>query len=206
MAAAAEDELKTRLSQVADLHGGPRRPLARVGCCVRTGAHAIDPWCWLAGFWRRRSSCSWRGLPFIYVLVIGFFTGTPFAADPTAFSPASTTTPARLRRAVPHSLWLTLKFAFFAVVSEIVLGYLLAQLFMREFPVKGLFRTIHTLPLIVAPIAVGAIWRLLTVPGLGPLPYYLDAGSASTQHRQLSPTRRSRTSSWTSGTGRRWSR
>jgi multiple sugar transport system permease protein len=26
----------------------------------------------------------------------------------------------------------------------------------------------------VAPIAVGATWRLLTVPGLGPVPYYLD--------------------------------
>ena len=26
----------------------------------------------------------------------------------------------------------------------------------------------------VAPIAVGATWRLLTVPGLGPLPYYLE--------------------------------
>ena len=45
---------------------------------------------------------------------------------------------------------------------------------MRDFPLKGFFRTIHTLPLMVAPIAVGATWRLLTVPGLGPLPYYLD--------------------------------
>jgi multiple sugar transport system permease protein len=45
---------------------------------------------------------------------------------------------------------------------------------MRDFPLKGLFRTIHTLPLMVAPIAVGATWRLLTVPGLGPIPYYLD--------------------------------
>ena len=59
-------------------------------------------------------------------------------------------------------------------MSEIVLGYLLAQLFMREFPGKGFFRTIHTLPLIVAPIVVGSIWRLMTVPGLGLIPYYLD--------------------------------
>jgi multiple sugar transport system permease protein len=72
------------------------------------------------------------------------------------------------------SIWLTLKFAFFVVVSELILGYFLAQLLMRDFPGKGLFRTIHTLPLVVAPIAVGATWRLLTVPGLGPIPYYLD--------------------------------
>ena len=63
---------------------------------------------------------------------------------------------------------------FFVVVSELIVGYLLAQLMMREFPLKGLFRTIHTLPLMVAPIAVGATWRLLTVPGLGPIPYYLE--------------------------------
>ena len=59
-------------------------------------------------------------------------------------------------------------------MSELVLGYFLAQLLMRDFPLKGLFRTIHTLPLMVAPIAVGATWRLLTVPGLGPIPYYLE--------------------------------
>jgi multiple sugar transport system permease protein len=45
---------------------------------------------------------------------------------------------------------------------------------MKDIPFKGFFRTIHTLPLMVAPIAVGATWRLLTVPGLGPLPYYLE--------------------------------
>jgi multiple sugar transport system permease protein len=60
------------------------------------------------------------------------------------------------------------------VLSEVILGYFLAQLLMRDFLLKGFFRTIHTLPLMVAPIAVGATWRLLTVPGLGPLPYYFD--------------------------------
>ncbi|MEM7025132.1 MAG: sugar ABC transporter permease [Pseudomonadota bacterium] len=72
------------------------------------------------------------------------------------------------------SIWLTLQFAFFVVVSELILGYFLAQLLMRDFPGKSVFRTIHTLPLVIAPIAVGATWRLLTVPGLGPIPYYLD--------------------------------
>ena len=70
---------------------------------------------------------------------------------------------------------MTLKFAFFAVGSEIVIGYLLAQLFMREFPGSGFFRTIHTLPLIVAPIVVGSIWRLMTTPSVGIIPYYLNA-------------------------------
>jgi multiple sugar transport system permease protein len=114
-------------------------------------------------------------LPFAYILVLGFFDWNVFAADPTVRF-AGVENYRRLVFDGPFlsSIWLTLKFAFFVVVSELVLGYFLAQLLMRDFPGKGLFRTIHTLPLVVAPIAVGATWRLLTVPGLGPIPYYLD--------------------------------
>jgi multiple sugar transport system permease protein len=113
--------------------------------------------------------------PFLYVLVTGFTDWNAFAADPTArFAGVENYRNLVFDGQFLYSLWLTLRFAFFAVVSELVLGYFLAQLFMRDFPLKGLFRTIHTLPLMVAPIAVGATWRLLTVPGLGPIPYYLD--------------------------------
>jgi multiple sugar transport system permease protein len=114
-------------------------------------------------------------LPFLYVLLLGFFDWNVFAADPSLRF-AGVENYRRLVFDGPFlaSIWLTLKFAFFVVVSELILGYFLAQLLMRDFPGKGLFRTIHTLPLVVAPIAVGATWRLLTVPGLGPIPYYLD--------------------------------
>ena len=113
--------------------------------------------------------------PFFYVLVTGFTEWNAFAADPTPrFAGVQNYRHLVFDEQFLYSLWLTLRFAFFVVISELILGYFLAQLFMREFPLKGLFRTIHTLPLMVAPIAVGATWRLLTVPGLGPLPYYLD--------------------------------
>jgi multiple sugar transport system permease protein len=114
-------------------------------------------------------------LPFIYVLVVGFMDWNSFAADPTArFSGVENYRRLVFDAQFLRSLWLTACFAFWAVISELILGYLLAQLFMKDFPLKGLFRTVHTLPLMVAPIAVGATWRLLTVPGLGPLPYYFD--------------------------------
>ena len=114
-------------------------------------------------------------VPFVYVLALGFFDWNVFAADPTLRFAGV----ANYRRLVfdgPFltSIWLTLKFAFFVVVSQLILGYFLAQLLMRDFPGKGLFRTIHTLPLVVAPIAVGATWRLLCIPGLGPIPHYLE--------------------------------
>ena len=112
-------------------------------------------------------------LPFLYVLVVGFFDWNVFAADPGLHFAVENYRRLVFDPAFLRSIGLTLQFAFFVVVSELVLGYLLAQLLMRDFPGKGFFRTVH-LPLMVAPIAVGATWRLLTVPGLGPIPYYLD--------------------------------
>jgi multiple sugar transport system permease protein len=115
-------------------------------------------------------------LPFIYVLFLAFHQWNPFGANPDRFFIGGD----NFRRLVfdgefLFSIWVTLKFAVFAVLSEIVLGYFLAQLFMREFPGRGFFRTIHTLPLIVAPIVVGSVWRLMTTPSIGIIPYYLDA-------------------------------
>jgi multiple sugar transport system permease protein len=115
-------------------------------------------------------------LPFLYVLFLAFHQWNPFGANPDRFFIGAD----NFRRLVFDgefllSLWVTLKFAFFAVFSEIVIGYLLAQLFMREFPGRAVFRTVHTLPLIVAPIVVGSIWRLMTTPSVGIIPHYLDA-------------------------------
>lgn len=114
-------------------------------------------------------------LPFIYVLYVAFHQWNPFGFSPDMIYNGAK----NFRRLVFDkefllSLWVTLKFAFFAVSSEIVIGYFLAQLFTREFPGKAFFRTIHTLPLIVAPIVVGSVWRLMTTPSIGIIPYYLN--------------------------------
>src|SRR5690606_15590547 len=68
----------------------------------------------------------------------------------------------------------TLRFTSLAVAIELVLGFTLANTLKEDFPGKTVFRTIHALPLMVAPIAVGATWRLLTIPGFGLIPHYLD--------------------------------
>lgn len=114
-------------------------------------------------------------LPFIYVLFLSFHQWNPFGASPDRIFIWGN----NFRRLVFDSefllsIWVTLKFAFFAVLSEIIIGYLLAQLFMREFPGRAVFRTIHTLPLIVAPIVVGSVWRLMTTPSIGIIPYYAN--------------------------------
>ncbi|MBN9981660.1 MULTISPECIES: carbohydrate ABC transporter permease [Rhizobium] len=112
--------------------------------------------------------------PFIYVLWVSFHSWNPFAANPgMIFNWAE-----NYRRLVfdPQflaSLGITLAFVFFAVISELVLGYILAQALLKDFPGKAVFRTIHTLPLIMAPIIVGSVWKLMTTPSIGIIPYLL---------------------------------
>lgn len=114
-------------------------------------------------------------LPSLYVIYVGFFDWNVFAAE-EGLRNFGVQNYRRLvfDEAFLKSVWLTIQFTFFAILSQLILGYLLAQLLTRDFPGKTVFRVIHTIPLMVAPIAVGAIWRLLTIPGLGPVPFFLD--------------------------------
>jgi multiple sugar transport system permease protein len=114
-------------------------------------------------------------LPFLYVLYIGFFDWNIFAAETgLRFAGAN-----NYRRLVfdadfLKSLWRTAIFTFWVVMSELVVGFFLAQSLTRDFPGKTFFRIVHVLPLMIAPIAVGATWRLLVIPGFGPISYYLE--------------------------------
>jgi multiple sugar transport system permease protein len=114
-------------------------------------------------------------VPFIYVLYVGFFDWNPFSAQ----RDLSYTGADNYRQLVFDDLFLnalgvTIRFTIFAIASQLVIGFLLASTLTRDFLGKSIFRVIHTMPLMVAPIAVGAIWRLMTIPGFGPIPYFLD--------------------------------
>ncbi|MCB1357568.1 MAG: sugar ABC transporter permease [Maritimibacter sp.] len=114
-------------------------------------------------------------LPFFYVLYVAFHSWNPFAANPDmVFNWADNFRKIVFDAQFLASLGVTLAFVFFAVLSELILGYFLAQAFMREFPGKAFFRTIHTLPLIMAPIIVGSVWKLMMTPSIGIIPHYLD--------------------------------
>ena len=115
-------------------------------------------------------------VPFIYVLYVSFHQWNPFAANPNMFfNGADNYRQLVFDSAFLASLGVTMAFVFFAVLSELIIGYLLAQAFMKDFPGKAIFRTIHTLPLIMAPIIVGSIWKLMTTPSIGILPDLLDS-------------------------------
>jgi len=113
-------------------------------------------------------------LPFLFVLYVGFFDWNVFAAVPGLhFAGVENYRRLVFDNGFLQSLWRTVVFTFWVVVSELFLGFVLAQLLTQDFRGKTVFRTIHALPLMIAPIAVGATWRLLTIPGFGLIPYYL---------------------------------
>lgn len=115
-------------------------------------------------------------LPFLYVIYVSFHQWNPFAANPNMiFNGADNFRRVVFDAAFLASLGVTSLFVVFAVLTELVLGYLLAQAFMKDFPGKAFFRTIHTLPLIMAPIIVGSVWKLMTTPSIGIIPHLLDS-------------------------------
>jgi multiple sugar transport system permease protein len=112
--------------------------------------------------------------PFIYVLFVSFHAWNPFAANPAKiFNWADNYRKLVFDAQFLASVGVTAMFAFFAVVSEVILGYIFAQALLKDFPGKSVFRTVHTLPLIMAPIIVGSVWKLMTTPSVGIIPYLL---------------------------------
>ena len=59
------------------------------------------------------------------------------------------------------------------VVTQIVLGMLLALLFSREVPGKRVLRALFLLPMITTPVVVGLTWRMLYNADLGMINYVL---------------------------------
>ena len=72
-----------------------------------------------------------------------------------------------------ESISVTLRFGFWTISIEMILGVALALLL--EKPIRGasVFRTIFILPLMVSPVVVGLIWRYLYDARIGWINYYL---------------------------------
>lgn len=74
-----------------------------------------------------------------------------------------------------ESLSVTLQFAFFVVTFEMLLGVGLALLLDRNIRGMSILRTMFILPMMIAPVVVGLMWRYMYHPTVGTFNRTLDA-------------------------------
>ena len=68
----------------------------------------------------------------------------------------------------------TFYFTFVAVPLQLLVGIGIAVLFNRDFPGKGLARTVILLPMVATPVAIALIWALMFNPSLGVFNFFLE--------------------------------
>jgi len=76
----------------------------------------------------------------------------------------------RFHEAVGHTLYFTV----LAVIFPLVLGTVAALIFHREFPFRGVLRSIFTMPMMATPVAVALVWTMMFHPQQGVLNYLLS--------------------------------
>ncbi len=74
---------------------------------------------------------------------------------------------------------ITAKYVIVSVTGQMIVGFGLALLLNRKFPLKGLVTTLLLLPMMMSAAVVGLFWTLLYSPNWGPINYVLGIGSFS---------------------------
>jgi multiple sugar transport system permease protein len=106
--------------------------------------------------------------PLIYSLIVSFQRITMMEED-TSFAGllnyAQLFKDVRLWQALLHTAIITA----IALPLELVLGLLMAQLFLERMPGRQIFVSLLVLPTVIAPIVAGATWRLMFDNRYGPI-------------------------------------
>ena len=73
-----------------------------------------------------------------------------------------------------ESILHTFYFTVLAVNFPLILGTAAALIFHREFPLRGMLRSIFTMPMMATPVAVALVWTMMFHPQQGVLNYLLS--------------------------------
>lgn len=126
--------------------------------------------------------------PLIYSLIVSFQNLTMTESD-TAFHGLlqykQLFKDARLWWALAHTAVITA----IALPLELVLGYLLALLFLEKMPGRQIFIALIVLPTVLSPIVAGATWRLMFDVRFGPIGQIVNfiVGSPTTMLWTINP-------------------
>ncbi|MBD3304874.1 ABC transporter permease subunit [candidate division KSB3 bacterium] len=74
-----------------------------------------------------------------------------------------------------HALGVTAIFVLGAVLGQIVLALIMAEILNVTFRGRNLVQSLLILPMVIAPIVVGVIWKMLYNPNLGVVNYLCQA-------------------------------
>ncbi|MCL2851662.1 MAG: sugar ABC transporter permease [Defluviitaleaceae bacterium] len=74
-----------------------------------------------------------------------------------------------------HALSVTLRYAFFAVTTQMILGTLVAMMLRKDSPITRILKVALIFPLMVAPAIAVLIWQLMTSNSVGILEPILRA-------------------------------
>ena len=91
---------------------------------------------------------------------------------------------ARFLESVAH----TLLFTALAVVLPLALGTVAALVFIRQFPLRGLVRSLFVLPMMATPVAIALVWTMMFHPQQGVLNYLLGLLGIAPSEWVYSPT------------------
>lgn len=100
-------------------------------------------------------------LPLLYSLVVSFLRYNLMDPEPPSFAGLRNF---QLLMESPNfwnSLWVTTQFVAIAVTVEFLLGLGLALVLSRDVPGVRMFRSLILVPLALAPIVVGLLWRFM---------------------------------------------
>ena len=111
--------------------------------------------------------------PFIYDVILSFTNKSLVSAKAPVFIGL-----ANYRDVVTSKyFWIavvkTLQYTFFAVLIEMILGFILALLFQVEFRGKIIIRSLLLLPMVATPIAISLLWKIMYNADSGVINYLL---------------------------------
>jgi multiple sugar transport system permease protein len=117
--------------------------------------------------------------PLIYSLAYSFTDFRASTNQPAAFVGLQNYRELLSDPRIWSNLSVTAKYVIVSVAGQMLVGFGLAMLLNRSFPLKGFVTTLLLLPMMLSPAVVGLFWKLLYDPSWGVINYVLGLGTFS---------------------------
>lgn len=112
--------------------------------------------------------------PFIYDVVLSFTNKSLASSKAPVFIGLSNYRDVVTSKYFWIAVVKTLQYTFFAVLIEMILGFILALFFQVEFRGKIIIRSLLLLPMVATPIAISFLWKIMYNPNSGIINYFLE--------------------------------